>query len=198
MRNKYSFTELIKNVYSYGLTRLCYKRARLIRRPVYIRGKKSLAGARGLTTGRMCRLDLDGSRETLYIGDHCEFGDYMHIVAHSKVVIGDHVLAASKVFISDTDHGSYSRMEQDAPSVPPGDRKLYSRQVRIGDRVWLGENVVVLAGVEIGCGCIIGAGSVVSQSIPANCIAAGIPARVIKRWDEEQGLWIRESHKSEG
>jgi acetyltransferase-like isoleucine patch superfamily enzyme len=58
------------------------------------------------------------------------------------------------------------------------------RGVVIGDDVWLGAGVVVVAGVEIGDGCIIGASSVVTRSIPAGSIAVGNPARVVGRSGE--------------
>ena len=54
-------------------------RARFIRRPIYIRGKKSIEGGKNLTTGRFCRFDLPGDKKTLIIGDNCEIGDMTHI-----------------------------------------------------------------------------------------------------------------------
>lgn len=162
--------------------------ARFVRRPIYIRGKKSIVGGKNLTTGRFCRFDLNGEKKTLFIGDNCEMGDMTHIVAHEKVEIGNNVLVASKVFISDTSHGSYGD-DGDAPFVPPNKRLLRSRHVFVGNNVWLGENVVILPGIKIGNGTIIGANSVVTCNVPENVIAAGVPARVIKIWTEENRMW---------
>ena len=187
LKNRYSFSEFLKTAYSLVLTKLTLPQARLVRRPVYIRGKKSLGGAENLTAGRFCRFDLDGRKKTLYIGEGCEFGDMTHIVALRKVVIGDHVLAASKCFISDTSHGVYKGMMQDRPGDPPGKRKLAAVPVKIGNNVWIGENTVILAGASIGDGCIIGANSVVCSDIPAGCIAAGVPAEAIKKYDRKIG-----------
>lgn len=190
VKNQYSFSEFIKNVYSWALTKLYFSQARLIRRPVYIRGRKSIKGANGLTLGHNCRFDLDGSKSTLLIGDNCEFGDNTHIVALEKVKIGNDVLVASKCFISDTSHGCYTGKIQDSPDTKPKSRKLYTSPVKIGNRVWIGDNVSVLAGVSIGDGCIIGANSVVNKDIPDHCIVAGVPAKIIKKWDGKE--WIRE------
>ncbi len=66
------------------------------------------------------------------------------------------------------------------------DERPVHQRVSIGDNVWIGTNVVILKGVTIGNGCVIAAGSVVSRSIPAGSLAAGVPARVIKsgiRWE---------------
>jgi len=178
--NRYSPTEFIKNMYSLLLTKLIFRQARFIRRPIYIRGKKSILGGKGLTTGRYCRFDLNGIEPTLFIGDNCEFGDFTHIVALKKVEIGNNVLIASKVFISDTSHGKYKEQDVDLPSVAPNLRKKISQPVKIGENVWIGENAVILSGVTIGNGCVVGANSVVTKDIPNNSIAVGSPAKVIK------------------
>lgn len=181
LKNRYSFSEFLKTAYSLVFTKLTLPQARLIRRPVYIRGIHSLSGAEKLTTGRFCRFDLEGRKKTLYIGEGCEFGDMTHIAALKKVVIGNHVLMASKVFVSDTNHGSYHEQKISSPAVPPRERELVSKAAVIGNNVWIGENAVILAGADIGDGCIIGANSVVSKKIPPNSIVAGCN-RIIRQY----------------
>lgn len=188
MRAKYSFSEVLDNACSLCITKVAMKQARLIRRPVYIRGRKSLSGCKGLTTGRFCRFDLEGEKKTLYIGERCEMGDMTHIVAYESVRIGDDVLIASKCFISDTNHGSYTGDEQSSPYTKPNDRGLYTKPVVIGDRVWIGENAVILAGSDIGDGCIVGANSVISREIPANCVVVGVN-NIIKKYNKETNCW---------
>lgn len=190
MNNKYSLYEIIDNAVSLLYTKIWHPSFRLLRRPAYIRGGTSLEGGVGLTTGRFCRFDLPGGKKTLYIGENCQFGDNTHIVALKSVHIGKNVLIASKVFISDTSHGSYSAENGTSPMVTPVKRPLISCPVRIGDNVWIGENVVILAGVNIGNGCVIGANSVVTKNIEEGTIACGTPARVIKKWDQDKMGWI--------
>lgn len=190
MKNHYSFSEFIKTAYSLLITKITMPQSRLIRRPVYIRGAKSISGAKGLTTGRFCRFDLNGTKPTLFIGDDVEMGDMTHIVAHEKVEIGNNVLIASKCFISDTNHGVYKGEDQDSPDVPPNQRKLVTAPVKIGNNVWIGENVVILAGAVIGDGCIIGANSVVKGNFSDNTIVAGTPAKIIKRYSDNKGEWV--------
>ena len=82
------------------------------------------------------------------------------------------------VLISDNSHGEICAEEQ---SVPPLDRQLVSKgEVVIGNNVWIGDKVAILAGVRIGDGAIIGANSVVTKDVPANCVVGGIPAKEIK------------------
>lgn len=189
--SRYSISEFASNVYALVLTKLFYRGARLVRRPTYIRGKECLNFEPGLTLGHSCRFDLPGGAKTLFIGRNCEFGDNTHIVAYKKVEIGHDVLLASKVFISDTNHGSYKGEKHSSPDVPPNIRELVYASVKIGNNVWIGENAVILAGSVIGNGCIIGANSVVSGVVEDNTMIAGAPAKAIKKFSYEKGIWER-------
>lgn len=188
MGNLYSPSEYLKNVYALVMTKITMPQARFVRRPIYIRGRKSLVGCNQLTTGRFCRFDLEGSKQTLFIGENCEMGDMTHIVAHGKVEIGNNVLIASKCFISDTNHGIYKGQSQDSPMIEPNKRKLVTSSVKIGSNVWIGENVVILAGAHIGDGCIIGANSVVSKKIDAGSMIVG-NNRVVKKFCLTTNKW---------
>ncbi|MGH4139659.1 DapH/DapD/GlmU-related protein [Clostridium sp.] len=73
----------------------------------------------------------------------------------------------------------------------PDKRPLNTKSVSIGNDVWIGENVCILLGVNIGDGCIIGANSVVNRDVPSNCIAFGMPARVIKKYNCTSKQWMK-------
>ena len=167
---------------------------RLIRLPIDVRGKKCIDFGHGLTTGYGCRLESfseDGSK-TLFFGNNVQINDYVHINALKSVHIGDNVLIASKVFITDLAHGSYTGDENDSlPDTIVKDRPLSSKPVVIGNNVWIGELCSILPGVTIGENSIIGSNSVVTKSIPANSIAAGNPAKVIKQFNFNTKRWER-------
>lgn len=119
-----------------------------------------------------------------------QINDFVHITAVESVVIEDNVLIASKVYISDSSHGSYKGDSKDSnPSIIPKDRLLVSKPIFIKENVWLGEFVSVLPGVTIGRGTIVGANSVVSKSLPEYVIAVGIPAKPIKKYNFESQRW---------
>lgn len=188
---QYGPYELVMNVKNVAISKCAFPGSRLIRRPFYLRNKKNLDWGQRLTLGYCCRFDLGGTGKTLRFGRDCKLNDRVHIVARKSVVIGNNVLMASNIFISDTSHGDYSGNQQEGPMVSPDQRKLVTNPVRIGDRVWIGENVSILPGVTIGEGSVIGSNSVVTNSIPANSIAVGSPARVIKRWDPSEEAWLK-------
>jgi lipopolysaccharide O-acetyltransferase len=175
-------------------TWIFYPNARLIRRPFYIRGAERISIGRNFTTGVGVRLEtIGGGKELcLVIGDHVQLNDAVHIGAIERVEIGDHTLIASRVFISDHNHGIYDVRNVDSiPGVPPINRPLISSPVKIGCNVWIGEQVCILPGITIGDGAIIGAGSVVTKDVPERSIVAGNPAKVIRVFDESIGEWRR-------
>lgn len=104
----------------------------------------------------------------LRIGDGCGFSG-VAICAENKIIIGRGVRVGANTTITDTNWHS------DDPRVAP------SRAVVIEDGVWLGTQVLVLPGSRIGRNSVIGAGSIVTGEIPADCIAAGNPARVVRQ-----------------
>ncbi len=115
------------------------------------------------------------------IGDYVSIETDCHISCINEVIIGDHVLIASGVYISDHAHG-----KPDFSDIlkPPIERELFSKgNIVIGNNVWIGERAVILPGVHVGDNSIIGANSVVTRSQPANCIIAGVPAEVMKQLD---------------
>ncbi|MBQ7736127.1 MAG: acyltransferase [Bacteroidales bacterium] len=115
---------------------------------------------------------------SITIGDHCSIGEHNQITACNKITIGNGLLTGRYVIISDNAHGGLS----EEASIAPLRRKLKSKgEVVIGNNVWLGDKVSVLAGVHIGNNVIVAANAVVTKDIPDNCIAAGVPARVVKR-----------------
>ncbi len=172
-------------------TRLAFRRgARLIRLPFYCRGAGRVTWGERLTTGVAVRIDAFGPKGCLQIGDRVQVNDNVHIAAIEKVVIGNDVLIASRVFIADHNHGRYDAADpQSAPHTRPEDRPLQSRPVVIGDRVWIGENVCILPGVTIGEGSIVAAGSVVTKDVGQGVIVAGAPARPVRVFNAEGGSW---------
>jgi len=166
------------------ITKLLYRRSRLIRFPFFVRGSKLIDFGANLTTGRHCRIDALTTpaitlspAKTIVFGRNVQIGDRVHIAAAEKVIFGDDCLIASNVYVSDHDHG-----ETDSASMllSPSSRKLLASPVKIGNSCWIGQNVCILKGVTLGENCIVAAGAVVTRSFPAYSVIAGVPARLLK------------------
>ncbi len=114
------------------------------------------------------------SSQIVQIGNRCLIGRHSSIVGHLEVVIEDDVYFGPNVYVTDQNHSNAD------PSQPIGNQSDVEQPVRIGAGSWLGANSVVLPGVTIGQRCIIGAGAVVTNDIPANSVAVGSPAKVIR------------------
>ncbi len=127
----------------------------------------------------------------IVIKDDVIVNNFVTIAATHYVEIGSNVLMASRVLISDHNHGIYSGIGQSSPHIVPIERNLTNDSyVIIEDNVWIGENVCILQGTRIGKGSVIGSNSVVNKDIPPFCMAAGNPAKLIKRYDEEKKIWV--------
>lgn len=135
--------------------------------------------ARGATArfGAGCVLDhgfVVESRGRLEVGERTVFGHHCTVASDQLVSIGRDCLVAEMVSIRDHDHAfSFSDLaivDQGRDTAP----------VRIGDNVWIGAKATVTKGVTIGSNSVIGAHAVVTSDLPADCVAVGIPARVIR------------------
>ena len=128
-------------------------------------------------------LPADQSITKLKIGDNCVFGYNNYIASVESVVIGDNVLTANNVFISDNTH-SYSDINRPIIEQPI----TFCRSVEVGDGSWLGENVCILS-ANIGRNSVVGANSVVTRDVPDYCVAVGSPAVVVKHFNHATSTW---------
>lgn len=194
---KYSVFDYFSIGLSLIISKLISRSARLIRYPIVIRGRKHIDFGSKLTTGKYCRIEAfatnkDTSKVKIIFGNNIQINDCVHISALKNVRIGDNVLIASHVYISDNSHGNYSGSPYDtSPNIPPKDREYIVKPVIIGNNVWIAEGVIIMPGVNIGDGSIIGAHSVVNKDVPSNSIVVGSPARVIKYYSYDEKCWIK-------
>lgn len=136
--------------------------------------------------------ELFGStKEQVYIQPdfNCDNGKNIHvgedfltnynvtILDIAPVHIGDYCMIGPNTLITTVGH----------PLNPEGrrEKKAYGRPVTIGNDVWIGGNCTILPGVTIGNNVVVAAGAVVTKDVPDNCVVAGVPARIIKRIENE-------------
>jgi len=143
--------------------------------------------------------ELLQTEETPFINPpfYCDYGNHIKVGKNffcnynctildvGRVTFGDNCLLAPNVAIYTAGH----------PIHPDSRNSLYEYgiDVTVGDNVWIGGNVVIMPGVNIGSNCVIGAGSVVTKDIPAWSVAAGNPCRVLRKiTDEDKKYYFRD------
>ena len=122
----------------------------------------------------------------LKIGKYCLITPGVRIIAAESIEIGDACMFAHGAYISDADwHGIYDRSEPVGKTKP----------IILKDNVWIGDRAIVCKGVTIGENSIVGAGAVVTKNIPANVVAAGNPAKVVKNLDQGDFISRKDLYK---
>ena len=119
------------------------------------------------------------------IGDNTLIG--MGNVLIGPVTIGNNVIFAQNIVASGLNHGYQE------PTVPIMNQPVSTAQIVVEDDCWIAANVVLTAGITIGKHTVVGAGSVVTKSIPPYSVVAGNPARVLKSFNAVTGRWERVS-----
>jgi len=125
----------------------------------------------------------------IIVGDNVGIQQNCHITAASVLKIGNNVNVLCGSVITDIDHG-YGELNQNFADQP-----IKVNETNIGDNCFIGAGAIILAGTKLGANCIVGANSVVRGKFPPGTMLAGIPARIIKRYDEASKSWIHvENH----
>ena len=116
------------------------------------------------------------------IGQKTVLGQECTISAYKRVRIGEQCVIADRAMFIDFDHGV---VEVERPIRLQG---IYTRPVEVGSNIWIGYGACILRGVRVGDNSVIGTNSVVTKDVPANAVAGGVPAKVLRMRDAPQRL----------
>lgn len=135
IKSEYSLADKIKLAWFLLRTKLINPQIRIVRFPLYIRGKKYIDFGQNLSIGVGCRFDIYPSSlggKTVKFGKNVQLNDYVHIVGMESITIGDNALMASQIFISDNSHGSYKGDKNDsAPNVAPSSVVMQQHRLKL-------------------------------------------------------------------
>lgn len=125
---------------------------------------------------------------------HISMGNNIHIARNIQISCANSVMLCSDivigpyVFITDHNH------KFEDPEIPIKDQGISihkNARIEIGSGSWIGTKATIIGNVRIGKHCVIGANSVVTKDIPDYCVAVGIPAKVVRKYDSGTGKWIK-------
>ncbi len=120
---------------------------------------------------------------TVTIGRKCIIGRGSHIIGHWSIVLGDEIQTGPYVYITDQNHG------YEDPDSAVGWQQPNEAAVSIGSGSWLGANVVILPGTQLGRNTVVAAGAVVRGTFPDHVVLGGVPAKILRHYDREHG-WV--------
>lgn len=179
-----TFLQIYHRLFNKCLSSRFKKMEGLIISPKQIIGEQYISIGKGTVVSKDVILtawdkyENDLFNPSIIIGENSSIGEYAHITACHKIIIGNGVLTGRYIYISDNAHGNMCYEETD---IPPIKRPLSVKgPVIIEDNVWIGERVCILSGVHIGKGAIIAANAVVTHDVPSYTIVGGVPAKIIK------------------
>lgn len=126
---------------------------------------------------------IDNGVGTVLIGNYTRIGLRSTVIG--PIEIGNHVILAQNVVLSGLNH-KYEDIE-----MPIHEQGVNAYKICIEDDVWVGANSVITSGIRVGKHAVIAAGSVVTKDVEAYTVVAGIPAKPIKRYNEELKQWVK-------
>ncbi len=163
----------------------------IIRRPVISITPRYISLGRHVRIGPYARIQGIGRYNdrtfspSIVLHDHVSIEQNVHITCANRIEIGAHTAIAAHVSITDILH------PYDDISIPIELQDIRVKEVTIGRDCKIYNGAVILPGVHVGDHCVIGANSVVNTDIPDFCVAAGAPARIVRRYDAASGTWRR-------
>ena len=181
-------------IYSWRL-KVCGKNS-IIGRPLFWT-PESISVGRNVLIWPGCRLEVvafDGeasSSSEILIGDGVSFQQRCHVTSGSKLVIGANTTILFDVMITDIDH-QYDEIGRNIM-----EQAISVRTTKIGENCFIGSGAKIQAGTKLGRQCIVGANAVVRGDFPDYCVVAGVPARILKRYNPHSGVWRRTDVKGD-
>lgn len=132
-----------------------------------------------------CITDFKGRKflPSIIIGNNVNIEQNVHITCAESITIGDDCSILGDVMITDITH------PYDDIALAPKEQMIRTTPVSIGKQTMIGMGAKILPGVTIGNHCVIGCNAVVTNNIQDYCVVAGVPAKVIKRYNVENGRW---------
>ena len=169
------------------------KRSKILK-PMRIIGKRRIYIGNDVTILNLARIEtirvwggklLNGK---LFIGDGTSIEQCCHIIAAKNVEIGKGCVFSAYVYVSDCSHGYM-------PEKEIMQTHLEIKPVKVGDYCFIGIGTCIMPGVNIGSHVVVGANSVVTHDIPDYMMVAGSPARIIKKYNLDSGIWENFEHR---
>ena len=162
-----------------------------IGKPVFIGNFKRIFIGKRVRIFPGARIEVIGDDASIVFEENISIGQNLHITSASQLVIGKNTTILESVMITNIDH-DYQQIAK-----PIWEQKLIIKETKIGENCFIGYGVVIQAGTILGKQCIVGSNAVVRGTFPDYCVIVGIPAKIVKRYDDKSALWKKTNSKGE-
>lgn len=151
-------------------------------KPLFIKGSKNIFIGKKVRIFPNFRIEAHGQGR-IVIEDNTAIQQNVHITSASNLVIGSSSTILANTFITNIDH-EYEEIGKHILDQP-----MRIKETTIGENCFIGYGVAIQAGTVLGKQCIVGANSVVRGTFPDYCVIAGVPAKIVKRFNPKSGMW---------
>ncbi len=162
-----------------------------IGKPVFIGNFKRIFINKRVRIFPGARIEVIGNDASIVFEENISIGQNLHITSASQLVISKNTTILESVMITNIDH-DYKEIDKHIL-----EQKHIISETRIGENCFIGYGAVIQAGTILGKQCIVGANAVVRGTFPDYCVIVGIPAKIVKRYDEKSGVWKKTNSKGE-
>ena len=156
-----------------------------IGKPIFIGNFKRIFIGKRVRIFPGARIEVIDKNSSIVFEDNISIGQNLHIISGGgqELKIGRDTTFSANVFVTNIDH-QYDEINKHILEQP-----LASAKTQIGENCFIGYGAVIQAGTILGKQCIVGANAVVRGHFPDYCVIVGVPARIVKRYDDKSGVW---------
>lgn len=157
-----------------------------IGKPIYIGNFERIFIGKRVRIFPGSRIEVVDKNSSIVFEDNISIGQNLHIISggEQELRIGENTTFSANVFVTNIDH-KYDEINRHILLQKP----LESAKTQIGENCFVGYGVVIQAGTILGKQCIVGANAVVRGIFPSYSVIVGVPAKIVKRYDEKNGVW---------
>lgn len=186
-----------KTKYYYAIYMKGLGKGSIIKNPLLLANMKYMTIGNNVFIRDGVRMEAVSSYENktlnpnIIIEDGVSFQQRCHITATDTMIIGKNTLISFDVSIQDSDH------EYEDLTLPVANQPLSIKKTNIGENCFIGSGVKIQAGTVLGKHCVVGTNAVVRGVFPDYCVIVGIPAKIVKRYDENSKKWRKTNNKGD-
>ena len=162
-----------------------------IGKPIFIGNFKRIFIGKRVRIFPGARIEVIGNNASIVFEENISIGQNLHITSASQLLVGKNTTILESVMITNIDH-DYQEIDKHIL-----EQKHIISETKIGENCFIGYGAVIQAGTILGKQCIVGANAVVRGHFPDYCVIVGVPARIVKRYDEVSRKWKKTNSKGE-